>query len=240
MGKALILVPLLVVAGACSASAQHDDAAGPAVQRDFQVGAFQGVALEGSMDVVVAVGPQAQVRADGPAAALDRLDIRVENGTLKIGTKHDTMLSWHRSHGRVTVHVTAPPIQRAALGGSGDMRIEQAQAPNFAASVGGSGDMEIAALAAREANFSIAGSGSIRASGTADQINDTIAGAGDAALEGLQVNRAHVSLVGSGDSSIHATGSVDGAIMGSGDIVVRGTTQCSVQKIGSGNIHCAP
>ena len=46
----------------------------------------------------------------------------------------------------VTVYVTAPALQGAAIGGSGDMRIDKVESPRFAASIGGSGDIEIAAL----------------------------------------------------------------------------------------------
>ena len=124
-------------------------AAGSGAQgrRDFQVGAFEKVALEGSHDVVVTVGGQPSVRAEGDSEMIERLDIRVEDGSLKIGTRREDE-GWFRRHrGRVTVYVTAPALNGASIGGSGDMRIDRVQAQRFAAAVAGSGDMEIARAA---------------------------------------------------------------------------------------------
>jgi hypothetical protein len=239
MRHALWLIPGLALAGACSVSAgspEHGDTR-PG-QRDFQVGTFQSVELAGSPDVTVTVGGAPSVRAEGPQNALDRLDIRVENGALKIGTRRDGFFSRDHDLGRVTIHVTAPALNAASITGSGDMHIDHAEAATFAASIGGSGDMDIGALRAREATFSIAGSGNIRAGGSADRSRISIAGSGDARLDRFQTGDAEVSIVGSGGTRLRASGSVSGSIMGSGDVAVSGTTRCTVSKMGSGDLRC--
>ena len=219
MRKLLMILPL-VLAGACSAIAQTNQvqASGQRGQRSFDVGAFESVALQGPHNVIVTVGGAASVRAEGDTAALDILDIRVENGRLVVGTQRGW--SWRGSEAAVTVHVTTPALNSAAIGGSGDMRIDRVQADRFAASIGGSGDMEIGALQTREADFSIAGSGGM-------------------ALDGLQTRRASVSIMGSGDVTLQASEAVSGSIMGSGDINVRGAARCTVSRMGSGSVNCA-
>jgi len=240
MRHGLWLIPGLAFVGACSASAggpeRGDTRPG---QRDFQVGAFQSVELAGSPDVTVAVGGAPSVRAEGPQDSLDRLDIRVEDGALKIGTRRHGPFSRDYDLGRVTIHVTAPSLNAASISGSGDMNIDRAEANTFAASIGGSGDMDIGALRAREATFSIAGSGNIRAAGSAERSRVSIAGSGDATLDRFQTGDAEVSIVGSGGTRLRASGSVTGSIMGSGDVVVSGTTRCTVSKMGSGDLHCS-
>ena len=238
MSKLLVIASALAVT-ACSANAQRgdDEARGEQGRRNFQVGAFQSVSLEGSHDVVVAVGGAASVRAEGDARMIERLDIRVENGSLKIGTRRGNWLSGMRG-GHVTVYVTAPAIDAASIGGSGDMRIDRVQAASFAASIGGSGDMEIGTLQARQANFSVAGSGGIRAAGRAESADISIAGSGNVSLEALEARTADVSVVGSGDVSIRATETVSASIMGSGDVTVHGSARCTVSKMGSGDVHC--
>ena len=238
MRQLLIAASALAVA-ACSANAQRgeDGPSGEQGRRDFTVGEFRSVSLEGSHDVVVNVGGAASVRAEGDARMIERLDIRVENGALKIGTQRGNWLSGMRG-GHVTVYVTAPAIEGASIGGSGDMRIDRVQANSFAASIGGSGDMEIGALQARQANFSVAGSGGIRASGRAETADISIAGSGNVALDSLEARTADVSVVGSGDVSIRATETVSASIMGSGDVTVRGAARCTVSKMGSGDVHC--
>ena len=237
----LAIVPLALAAACSSGNAQGDDnrrqseAQG---RRAFQVGAFEKVSLEGPHDVVVTVGGQPSVRAEGDAEAIERLDIRVENGALKIGTRRESR-GWFRRHrGGVTVYVTAPALSGASIGGSGDMRIDRVEAQRFAASIAGSGDMEIGALRARQAEFDIAGSGAIRASGQAEQASLSIAGSGDLALDGLQTRRASVSVAGSGDVAVQASEAVEGSIVGSGNINVRGGARCTVSKLGSGNLNC--
>ena len=240
MRTLLAIAPIAVLAAACSAGAQEgrDAPSGAQGQRAFQVGEFQAVSLEGSHDVIVAVGGAPSVRAEGDAEAIERLDIRVENGTLKIGSRSSN--GWFsRNRGRVTVHVTAPALNAASIGGSGDMRIDRVEAPRFAASIGGSGDMEIGALRAERASFSIAGSGDIRAAaGQVGEADISIAGSGSVSADALQTRRADVSVVGSGDVSLSASESVDASIMGSGDINVQGNARCNVSKMGSGDVHC--
>ena len=242
MRSILIVAPLAAIAvAACSAGAQpgEERASGEQGRRDFQVGAFQAVSLEGSHDVVVTVGGQPSVRAEGDAEALERLEISVENGSLRISSERRSGWSWRRNRGRVTVYVTAPALNAASIGGSGDMRIDRVRAEAFRASIGGSGNMEIVALQARRAAFSVAGSGNVRAAGQAEEADVSVAGSGDLALEGLATRRADVSIVGSGDVAISASESVDASIMGSGDVTVTGNARCTVSKMGSGDVHCA-
>jgi hypothetical protein len=240
MRKLMAFGPILVFAAACSAGAQPGEraASGESSQRSFEVGAFERVSLEGSHDVVVTVGGAPSVRAEGDADAIARLEISVENGALKIGTRRESNWSLRRHRGNVTVYVTAPSLNGAAIGGSGDMRIDRVESQRFAASIGGSGDMEIGALRARQANFSVAGSGGIRAAGSAEEADLSIAGSGSLSLESLETRRTDVSVVGSGDVSIRASETVDASIMGSGDVVVHGAARCTVSKMGSGDVRC--
>ena len=237
--RRLLLIASTLAVAACSANAQRGagEPGGEQARRDFEVGGFRSVSLEGAADVVVAVGGPASVRAEGDGRALERLEIRVENGALKIGTRDEGMFSWGR-HGRATVYVSAPALDGASIGGSGDMRIDRIQAASFNGSVAGSGDMEIATLQAREARFDLAGSGGISAAGRADAVNISIAGSGNVMLDALEARRADVSIAGSGDVSLRATEAVQGSILGSGDIVVHGTARCNVSKLGSGDVRC--
>lgn len=238
----LAILGAVVALAACTSNsrAQDEERTGEAranAQRNFQVGEFQSVSLEGAHDVVVSVGGAPSVRAEGDAEAIERLDIRVENGTLKVGSRREGWFNF-RHGGGVTVYVTAPSLNGAAIAGSGDMRIDRAQAQTFEAEIAGSGDLEIGALRARRANFSIAGSGGIRAAGAAEETEVSIAGSGSVHLEGLQARRASVSVAGSGDINLHATETVSGSVMGSGDIRVQGGARCSVSKMGSGDVRC--
>ena len=223
---------------ACSVDAQpnRSEASGRQDQRDFEVGAFRSITLFGPHDVNVAVGGAPSVRAEGDSAVLDGLDIRVEDGVLRVGTRRGW--SWRGPGGRVTIRVTVPALDGASVTGSGDLNIDRAEAERFSASVTGSGDLEIGALRARQVDVSVTGSGGIDIDGSAEQADVAITGSGDVDLESFETRRADVRIAGSGDISLRATESVSGTILGSGDVTVRGGATCSVSRVGSGSVRC--
>jgi hypothetical protein len=240
MREPMMLVPLLLLA-ACGANARdHEDAAsGQAGRRDFQVGSFDRVELAGSHNVIVKVGGAPSAYAEGDTGLLERLEVRVENGVLRIGQKKGKWsFGSRKDRGGVTVHVSAPSLKGAEVAGSGDMRIDRVQSDDFAASIAGSGDLEVGSLRARTTSFSIAGSGGVRAAGAAESAEFEIAGSGDVRAAGLEVRRAKVSIAGSGNVEAKAMESADVAIMGSGNADIGGTAKCSVSKMGSGNVRC--
>ena len=240
MRKPMMLVPLLLLA-ACGANAQHKDsgASGQSGRRDFQVGAFDRVELAGSQNVVVKIGGAPSAYAEGDTGLLERLEVKVEDGVLKIGQKKGKWsFGWSGDHGPITVHVTAPSLRGAEVAGSGDMKIDNVQGDRFAAAIAGSGELEVASIRAKSTSFSIAGSGGVRAAGTAETADFSIAGSGDVRAGGLEVRRAKVSIAGSGNVEAKAMESADISIMGSGNADIAGTARCSVSKMGSGNARC--
>jgi hypothetical protein len=236
--RALLLAALLATTAACTAGAQGNGDAAARTTRAFQVGAFDKINLTGSPDVVVAVGGQPSVRAEGEAADLERLEIAVVDGELRISMRPGS--SWHwGSHQGITVHVTVPSLQAAAIRGSGDINIDHVQAPAFAATVDGSGDLDVRQLrVAGNASFNLTGSGGIRAGGGAARTNASLNGSGDLSLAGFETADATVSLVGSGDVALRATGTAAVQLTGSGGVTIAGGARCTVAKSGSGDVDC--
>ena len=238
-----ILVSTVALA-ACNMGAQAEEgeagSSGKMTQRSYQLSGFDAVGSAGSQDVIVTVGGQHSVRAEGDAEVLDRLDIRVEGGTLKIGHKKSKgWLNWERSRGTSRIFVTMPAIRSAAVAGSGDMKVDRAQGEAFEASVAGSGNIDVGQVQVGEAKFEIAGSGNIRAAGTAQKASVAIAGSGNVETGGVQAKTASVSIAGSGDVSVHASDTADISIAGSGNVDVGGTARCTINKRGSGDVRCS-
>ncbi|HEY0131569.1 MAG TPA: head GIN domain-containing protein [Allosphingosinicella sp.] len=235
--RGAILIPVLML-GACSMG-EASESKGQAGSRAFQVGAFDKISLQGSPNVVVTVGGAPSVRAEGDGKLIEKLEVTVENGTLRIGYKKgDWSFGWGKDHAPVTVHVSVPSLTGAELAGSGDMKIDKVEGGDFAGEIAGSGEIELASLRARNASFAIAGSGSVTANGTAETADFSIAGSGDVRAAGLQVKRARVSIAGSGNVETKATESANVDIMGSGDVLVTGGARCSVNKMGPGDVRC--
>ena len=236
-----VIIGAAMLAGACHAGGNAEEAdARPTAQRSFQVGAFDRIALEGSPDVVVAVGAAPSVRAEGDADLIERLEVIVEGAKLSIRVREGSgrWFSFRRHRG-VTLHVTVPSLAGVAIAGSGDVRVDRVEGSNFNGAIAGSGDLEIGTLAVGEANFSVSGSGSVRASGRADRAMVSVAGSGDIDLARLEAGDATLGMAGSGDIGIRATRTATIDLRGSGDINVSGPARCTVNKRGSGEVRCA-
>lgn len=238
MREAMILVPLLML-GACGADRhQQGGESGQAGRRNFQVGAFDRVELAGAQNVIVTVGGAPSAYGEGDTGLLEKLEVKVENGVLRIGQKKSKWFGSHKDRGPVTVHVTVPSLKGAEVAGSGDMRIDKVQGDAFAGSIAGSGELKVAALSAKSASFSIAGSGGVEVAGAAETADINIAGSGDVRAGGLEVKRAKVSIAGSGNVDARAMETADISIMGSGDVTMAGTAKCNINKMGSGDARC--
>ncbi len=238
----MILAALpLVACGPVSASGRDGEGVAPSgggTARNFAVGDFTGVELAGADDVDVTVGGAFSVRAEGPAEDLDKLDIRRDGSTLKVGRKRNAA-GWSRSKGKgVTIHVTMPAIRSASLAGSGNLSVDRVQTQDFEGNLSGSGDLKLGRLAATTASFNIAGSGAIGASGQVGALNIAIAGSGDVDAPGLKANEARVSIAGSGNVAAEVNGRAKISIMGSGDVTLGGRPQCETSKMGSGSVRC--
>jgi hypothetical protein len=242
--RAAILLASALALSACHVSGHTRDARdegprGPTVKRNYPVSGFERIKLAGSHDVIVTVGGAPSVSAEGDAASLDRLDVRVEGGQLKVGTKRqDGWFNFDRHGSRVVIHVTVPKLAGASIAGSGDMRIDKVEGNAFDGEIAGSGDMDIASLRVGHADFSIAGSGGITARGNAQSSNVSIAGSGDIDAGGLETRTAKIAVMGSGDVRGNVSESADVSVMGSGDVTMSGAGRCTVHKMGSGDVHC--
>jgi hypothetical protein len=224
---------LLALGGPAAAQAAN------AAQRQFNVGAFDRITLAGAPLVLVSVGPAQSVRAEGPAAALDKMEAVVERGSLQIRLKkpYRNNSNWRDFRG-VTFRVSVPRLVGSTIAGAGDMRIDKIEGRRFAGTVAGSGDLDIATLQVDDAQFTMAGSGDLRAKGSARQASLTVAGSGNIAARDVVTRTASVSIAGSGDAQLTAQDSAAISIVGSGNAAIAGPARCTVTRMGSGRAHC--
>lgn len=210
-----------------------------ATARSYRVGAFDSVAAAGPPLVIVHVGGAPAVRAEGPADALDKMEVVVEHGALEIRPRREFRdhFDWN-SLRRATFTVTAPRLSAASVAGSGDMRVDRVEGDRFVASVAGSGDLDIATLRVGRANFSVAGSGNLTARGSAGRADVSVAGSGNVRTRGVATRSASISIAGSGDAELTAEDTASVSIIGSGTAEIAGRAHCTVSRIGSGQAHC--
>lgn len=225
---------------ACSYAAENDGTGvagtGSGNSRSYDVAGFTKVALRGSDDIDVRVGPAFSVRAEGDPEVLEYLKIERDGDTLKVGRRNRMGFNWGKRTAKVCV--TMPRINEGMIAGSGNMVIDRADGAKFAAASAGSGRISIAALAVGEAEFSIAGSGGVSAGGTARSVKVNIAGSGDVGARALKAGAAEVSVAGSGNVTLDVNGDAKVAIMGSGDVDLGASARCTTSKMGAGSVRC--
>lgn len=228
-----------LLAGACNfggADAKDRDA-GPEVSRNYQVGAFDKIAVAGPYEVNVVTGAAGGISAKGGSSLLDQTEVVVDGGTLEIRPKKEKGVRWNWRGGKAVFTVNAAALRGAAIAGSGGINVDKV-AGDFDGEVAGSGDLKVGSVAGGKVKFAIAGSGNVEAAGKADTVDLAIAGSGDIRAGGLASRTADVSIAGSGNIAANASESADVSIMGSGDVDISGGAKCSISKAGSGNVNC--
>jgi hypothetical protein len=226
--------------------------------RDFNVRGFDRVVAAGPYDVTIVSGRDFAVRAEGDREQLEKLEVYVEGGELKIRTERGFNWSWGSKRSHVRVTVAAPEVHGVAVAGSGDVRLDHGRGRRFEASVAGSGNLTVAevradeveariagsgdadlgGIGAREVDIRVAGSGKMRAHGRAERVGIKVAGSGDVDVGGLQSRAVSAAITGSGNVRANARDVADVAVTGSGDAVIVGGARCSVAKRGSGRVRC--
>ena len=212
---------------------------GPSGTRDFALTGFTAVEATGPDDVTIRKGSGFSIRATGPQADLDELEVVLDGDRLSIGRKREgfSVGGWRREG--VKIAITMPALRAVRLTGSGSIDADGIEGDRVEAVLTGSGDLKIGRLTGKSADLTVAGSGDIEIDGGASDAADiSVAGSGDVDADKLVVTSLAVSVAGSGTVEAQATGKADVRVMGSGDVRVSGGAACTTRKMGSGSITC--
>src|SRR6476659_5008103 len=139
MLRSLAVVVAASAVTACSVNAQ--EAPGPNVSRNYQVGNFQQIEVAGPYDVQVKTGSNPSVSGRGSEKLLGRTVVEVRGDKLVIHPENNHSFfnfGWSH-HGKVSFTVTVPQLSGATIAGSGDIRVDRVQAAQFEGTVAGSG-----------------------------------------------------------------------------------------------------
>ncbi len=189
------------------------DGSGVAATQTRTLDAFTAIDLAGVSEVTVRVGAKQTVVVQADDNLINRVKTDVQHGVL--------VVSEHGSFARnlpMSVEVTVPNLDGTRLRGSGMMSVEGIHAQKFTAEVPGSGTLII--------------------SGTADQLEASLAGSGDMQLGHLAARSVTASVLGSGRLEVQATQTLDASVSGSGAIIYSGHPATLRQSVnGSGAIR---
>lgn len=238
----LLLIAALLPLAACHVTSDRKDdqpsqPQGGGASRSFRVADFDSIDLRGPDDVDVKVGSAFSVTAEGDAAVLDKLEVQVVNGDLRIGRRKSS--TWFgKDNGSARIHVVAPRISDATITGAGTLKIERAEG-DVDATIAGAGDLVIGSMRADDVELSIAGTGDMKVSGTTSRLKASIAGAGDIDATGLAATSGKIAIAGAGSLRGQVKGDADIEILGVGDVELTGGARCKIRTSGPGEARCS-
>ncbi|HEY2580332.1 MAG TPA: head GIN domain-containing protein [Mucilaginibacter sp.] len=205
---------------------------------DRHLSGFNAVNIAGPFDVKITQGATESVKVEAPADAMDHILTEVNNGVLKIYSKHD-YFHWGDlfGHKKILVYVTIKDVNSVNISGSGDAYFKDGLTANsLRLSISGSGDMS-GKVDVKILESSISGSGDMKLSGRAENSTVKVVGSGDFTARDLLTVNSSVRVSGSGDAEINASEKVDAAVNGSGDVHYTGAARnINSSKSGSGDI----
>ncbi len=222
-----------------AAQAERVSGSGRMATETRSLPAFQGVALSGSMDLVVRQGGTQVVEVQVDDNLLPYLETEVTGS----GADARLQVRWKRgmsiyNSSTARVSVTVPRLTSLSASGSGDMTVEPFETPALAIRVSGSSDTRLQKLTTADLQISISGSGDVDGAGSATRLKIDVAGSGDVKLREMKSDEVKISIAGSGDASVHAEKSLEVRIAGSGDVVYTGNAATVNAKVaGSGSVN---
>ncbi len=209
----ILLIALSIVTFACEDNGPTVQGNGPVVTRTLDLDNVRGLAVSGSMDVVISQGPTQEVTVAGQANLIDILSTRVTNGLWEVRFTENT-----RSSEDFTVFITIPDVDQINVSGSG--------------SVSSDGDLALDVL-----SIAVSGSGDVSLAGSLDKQTVQVSGSGDVSNYSLTSRETTATISGSGAVRITATELLNATVSGSGDIRYRGNPPTVNQSVsGSGRV----
>jgi hypothetical protein len=172
------------------------EGSGDVETRDFDVGDFDTIELNGAFDVEVTVGRSTSVAVTLDDNLFEYLEVEVEGGSLILD--FDDPVDPTES----TVTINVPELEAFVINGAGDVDIRGFDGGAFSYRLRGAGDTEL--------------------SGKVDELEIQLSGAGDIDASDLVAQDAEVRVSGAGNAKVHVENRIDARVSGVGNIVCYG------------------
>jgi hypothetical protein len=221
------------------------------------VDSFNKISFAVPGNAYVKQGATQKVELEGRKEVLDRVEVIVDGGQLKIRSR-ERWGNWNWSReDRITVYITAKEIRGLSVAGSGDMEAQtKIVTGDLDLKVSGSGTLK-AEVEANNVEAGVSGSGAIRMRGKCNNLYSNISGSGDVQADVNIANKLDVSIAGSGKlvasgkantvkTTISGSGRVRAAdleadicevkIAGSGDVEINVKSELNANISGSGSV----
>lgn len=220
-------LPLLLVAAASSSSAAG-------LPRSFTISSFDRVRIEGDYVVSLVTNRAPFARAEGNAADLDAIDLRVEGRTLVLRQRSNR--GGDGSGPPVRIALGTPDIRSATLAGAGSLRIDRMGGLSADVAVQGPGQVSVEDVQADRLTAGIQGSGSLTLGGKVKSASLVARGTAVLAATGLAADE--VTVAAEGGSQVEVRALSRAAVTAAGPVQVRllGKPACTLRVSGSASV----
>jgi len=223
-------LPVLLVALTLAAPATANT-------RNFGVTSFEKVRIDGPFRVTLTTGVAPFARANGSAAAIDKVSIEVRGNLLIV--RKDTS-SWGgypgADSGPVDIELGTHDLTSAALTGSGSLAIDKVKGLSFDLAVQGSGLGEIGQVAVDQFTVTVAGSANARLAGDAGTTVSVVRGISNLDAARLHAKDATITAAGAATVDADVANSVKINATGPATIRLTGSPACTVRTNGSATV----
>ena len=212
-----------------------------AAERNYSVGSFDRIRVEGPFDVRLATNTSPDASAEGDPKVIQDLDIRVEGTTLIVRAG---MGGWGEqpragATGATVVSVSTGIIRRATVIGGGRLTIAgPLRGQRIDLSLTGSGSLAVSGIEADQLFVTLLGSGDIALAGKAAKVNLNTSGPGTIAAVPLAAGDLILRLDGNGETRVTALYTANVTTTGIGAATVYGKPACTVKAVAGGPISC--
>lgn len=190
-----------------------DEYKGPVAKKELVFDASRTLEMSLPVDMNFVRGDKVSMIVEGPKRAIDALVY--EDGRLELRGPRSG-----RPNDGIKLSITAPTLPALDISGPANIEIEDLRQPEF--------------------KLSMAGAGNIEASGKVQKLVVEASGAGNVDLSKLETVDAEVAIAGLGNADINASGEVEAAIAGAGNVTLhRKPRRLESDIAGIGNVEHA-
>jgi len=220
--------------------APADESAGPAVTELRTPGAFTRINVTGLAKVELVQGDRHEVQVEAPAGSAQRVQTRVDGGTLTITNRSGHVEiplfggGTHTTSPRIVV--TAPSIESIVADGAVAISAGRLDVPALRIAASGAAKLRIDDLRAESLRLSGAGAVQVDVAGQVVEQSISLSGAGDYRAPRLLSETAKISVAGAGRVVVHAEKSLRVSLSGAGNVEYLGNPEVRQSVSGIGRV----
>ena len=215
------------------ASVSLFSAAALARTEDRDVPDFDAVQIASGIRATVEIGPRKPVRVEADDAVLPLLDIRVEDGALRVGFKPETHL---RGNHRVSVSIQTPQLRAVGASGGSVVRATMTRAEQSALQASGGSELHLRGVDANHLEVQGSGGSVVEVDGRAATLDLQISGGTRLLGRNLSLKDVVVQASGGSQGELRADGRIRGSLSGASELHVRGGAKARVAASGGSSV----